>query len=249
MHRHRRIAIVSTAALAVAVGVFAYAQSGQDGAGENADIELSPKKISYAIGYDIGRKFEQQDVKINAKDLAAGLRDQQQGNAKRARMNEQQVDQVLQAFRQQLMQRQRQQQQAQAEQNQRAGKQFLAQNKNKQGVNVTDSGLQYKVIDPGQGQSPNANDQVTVHYTGKLLDGTVFDSSRKRGEPATFGVSQVIEGWTEALQMMKPGAKWKLWIPAELAYGQRGAGDTIKPGATLVFTVELLEVSRQNGSR
>ncbi len=123
------------------------------------------------------------------------------------------------------------------------GEAFLAANKAKEGVKTLESGLQYKVLTPGEGKSPKATDKVTVHYRGTLLDGTEFDSSHKRGEPAVFQVDQVIPGWTEALKLMKPGAKWELYIPAKLAYGERGAGQKIAPNATLVFEVELLKVN------
>jgi FKBP-type peptidyl-prolyl cis-trans isomerase len=131
-----------------------------------------------------------------------------------------------------------------AEANKQAGEAFLAKNKKRAEVNTTESGLQYEIINEGQGVSPTASDMVTVHYTGTLIDGTVFDSSVERGEPATFGVNQVIPGWVEALQMMKKGAKWRLYIPSNLAYGEQGAGDVIGPNATLIFDVELLDIVR-----
>ena len=123
------------------------------------------------------------------------------------------------------------------------GEAFLADNAKKDGVVVTASGLQYKVIKEGNGVKPTANDQVTVHYTGRLIDGTVFDSSVERGMPATFGVTQVIPGWVEALQMMREGDEWQLYIPSELAYGPNGAGGVIGPDATLIFDVQLIKVN------
>jgi FKBP-type peptidyl-prolyl cis-trans isomerase FklB len=123
------------------------------------------------------------------------------------------------------------------------GIKFLEQNKLKQGVKVTASGLQYQVIEQGYGKIPTANDKVTVHYTGMLIDGFIFDSSVQRGQPNTFGVTQVIKGWTEALQLMQEGDKWRLYIPYELAYGERGAGSSIPPYATLIFEVELIKVN------
>jgi FKBP-type peptidyl-prolyl cis-trans isomerase len=126
--------------------------------------------------------------------------------------------------------------------NRAEGEAFLATNKEKDGIVVTESGLQYEILEVGDGPKPTADQQVKVHYTGTLLDGTVFDSSVERGEPATFGVGQVIPGWTEALQLMPEGSKWKVYIPGDLAYGERGAGADIGPNAALIFEVELLEV-------
>jgi len=123
------------------------------------------------------------------------------------------------------------------------GERFLLENKTKPDVTTTASGLQYQVLTVGKGKTPTPNDQVTVHYTGKLLDGTEFDSSVRRGSPATFGVTQVIAGWTEALQLMREGDKWVLFIPENLAYGDRGAGSQIPPYATLVFEIELIKVN------
>ncbi|MBS1507344.1 MAG: FKBP-type peptidyl-prolyl cis-trans isomerase [Bacteroidetes bacterium] len=123
------------------------------------------------------------------------------------------------------------------------GRSFLEANKKNEGVITTASGLQYKVLASGAGKTPTASNEVTVHYTGTLIDGTVFDSSVKRGQPATFGVSQVIRGWTEALQLMKEGDKWMLYIPSELAYGERGSGPQIPPYSTLIFEVELIKVN------
>jgi len=129
-----------------------------------------------------------------------------------------------------------------AEENRAAGEAFLADNAKKDTVKVTNSGLQYEVIKEGTGRSPSASDKVTVHYKGTTLDGTVFDSSYKRGEPATFPLNQVIPGWTEGVQLMKEGAHYRFYIPADLAYGNRGAGPVIEPGATLVFEIELIKV-------
>ena len=129
-----------------------------------------------------------------------------------------------------------------ADANKKAGQEFLAENGKRDGVVTTASGLQYEVLTEGNGVQPGPDDVVTVHYTGKLIDGTVFDSSVERGEPATFGVMQVIPGWVEALQLMKAGSTWRLYIPSDLAYGPRGAGGVIGPNATLIFDVELLGV-------
>ena len=130
-----------------------------------------------------------------------------------------------------------------ADANRKAGEEFLAENAKRAEVVTTPTGLQYEVLTEGNGVQPTTDDMVTVHYTGKLIDGTVFDSSVERGEPATFGVTQVIPGWVEALQLMKKGSNWRLYIPSDLAYGQRGAGGVIGPNSTLIFDVELLDVT------
>jgi len=243
---HRWLGIAIGLGAALVVGMLAEAH---EGAGSHTHNDPSEAEISYALGYDIGRRFEEQDVSIDAEQLAAGLKtaqgDKENGQA---RLSEAEVEQVLNAFRQQLQQRQQAEMQAQAGDNLQAGEQFLQKNKQDSDVQETDSGLQYEVLREGEGQSPDANDEVTVHYRGELLNGDQFDSSYDRGEPATFPVNGVIDGWTEALQMMKPGAKWKLWIPADLAYGNQGRGQQIKPGSTLVFEVELISVSEQDGA-
>jgi FKBP-type peptidyl-prolyl cis-trans isomerase len=241
MHQRIRLCTAAGLALSLAAAVIAYGQRGESSKPER--VNLSTKHVSYAVGYDIGRKYKQLGVEVNPNQLAAGLRASL--TDAEPRMSEKQIDRTLQAFRRKLSKQRKQNEQTQAKEQIKAGEQFLRQNKQKEDVQVTDSGLQYKVMKPGSGQSPDANDRVTVHYTGKLLSGEVFGSSRKRGQPATFGVNEVIPGWTEALQLMKPGAKYKLWIPSDLAYGQQGAGK-IKPGSTLIFTVELLKVSRND---
>ena len=148
-------------------------------------------------------------------------------------------------FQTQLREKQQEEQAAVAAEKKEAEQAYLAENAKKEGVQTTESGLQYKVIEEGSGESPAETDQVQVNYEGKLLDGTVFDSSYERQKPATFGVNQVISGWTEGLQLMKEGAKYEFYIPADLAYGQRGSGPKIGPGETLIFTVELLDVIKQ----
>jgi FKBP-type peptidyl-prolyl cis-trans isomerase FklB len=146
------------------------------------------------------------------------------------------------AYQQQLQEEQQGQQNELAQKNREAGEAFLAENAEREGVQSTESGLQYEVIEEGDGESPGATDQVQVHYTGELISGEVFDSSRERGQPVTFGLSQVIPGWTEGLQLMNEGARYKLYIPSDLAYGQ-GGNQAIGPNATLVFDVELLAVN------
>ena len=189
---------------------------------------------------DIGNSLQELPVELNVDMLSQGVRDTIEGND--TRLSQEELDSVMQGFVKDMESAQQDQAQEQARSNQDKGEQFLAENKDKEGVETTDSGLQYKVLEEGDGPTPSKSDSVTVHYTGELIDGTVFDSSRERGEPVTFPVDAVIPGWTEALQLMKEGAKYELYIPADLAYGERGAGAQIGPNETLIFDVELIEV-------
>ena len=189
---------------------------------------------------DIGNSLQELPVELNVDMLSQGVRDTIEGND--TRLSQEELDSVMQGFVKDMEAAQQDQAQEQARSNQDKGEQFLAENKDKEGVETTDSGLQYKVLEEGDGPTPSKSDSVTVHYTGELIDGTVFDSSRERGEPVTFPVDAVIPGWTEALQLMKEGAKYELYIPADLAYGERGAGAQIGPNETLIFDVELIEV-------
>jgi len=157
-------------------------------------------------------------------------------------IDEDQMRKVLTAFRTELRDKQQEVAQMKSESNKQAGEEFLAKNRSNDGVVETESGLQYKVIQSADGPSPTINDKVKVHYTGKLLDGTVFDSSVERGQPASFRLNGVIKGWTEALQLMRVGEKWELYIPGELAYGERGSGGKIGPNELLIFEVELLGI-------
>jgi FKBP-type peptidyl-prolyl cis-trans isomerase FklB len=187
-----------------------------------------------------GRSIKEEGIDIDLEMFFQGIRDAA-GGAK-PKYSEQQIRDALTAFQREMRTRQEKQQQTAGEKNKREGQAFLAANKAKEGVTMLPSGLQYLVIRSGDGASPKVTDTVKVHYEGTLLDGTVFDSSIKRNEPAVFPVRGVIPGWTEALQRMKVGDKWKLFIPAELAYGARGAGRAIGPNSVLVFEVELLGI-------
>lgn len=218
-------------------------QGSAGGASANGDtVTLSndSQKRSYALGMDIGNSLKDLPVKPKVDYLAAGIRDVVQG--KKPQLSADEQKEVMQSFVKEVEAAQKKKTSAEAQTNLDAGKKFLADNKDKDGIKVTDSGLQYKVVKPGKGDSPDAKDSVKVNYEGKLIDGTVFDSSYERGEPVTFPVSAVIPGWTEALQLMKPGAEYMLYIPPNLAYGERGAGAKIGPNQTLVFKVELLKV-------
>ena len=190
-------------------------------------------KLSYALGLSMGQNFKGSGVdKLNADDFADALR-AVYGEGTPA-MTYDEAKQVVQEYFTNL--------QAKAgEMNAKAGKEYLANNAKEEGVKVTESGLQYLVVKEGNGKKPGPNDVVTVHYTGRLIDGTVFDSSVERGEPATFAVGQVIPGWVEGLQLMSEGSAYRLFIPSELAYGEHGTGP-IQPNSTLIFDVQLLKV-------
>jgi len=204
----------------------------------------APKSLedqaSYVIGLNIGRNLKAQEVPANLDVVMKGLRDGLSGA--QPVMTDEEMQTAMNTFQQQMMAKQEARMKEEGDKNKKAADEFLATNKAKKGVVTTASGLQYEVVKEGTGASPKATDQVTVHYTGTLLDGTQFDSSLDRGQPATFPVNQVIPGWTEALQLMKVGGKYKLYIPPALGYGDRGAGAQIGPNALLVFDVELLGI-------
>jgi FKBP-type peptidyl-prolyl cis-trans isomerase FklB len=197
-------------------------------------------KASYSIGYDIGETFKKQNVELNSESLLGGLNDALAGNE--ASLSKQDREKTLQAFQKAMMEKQAVASKEAGVKNAAEGEKFLTENKRKPNVKTTASGLQYKVLKEGSGPSPKETDTVLASYRGTLIDGTEFDSSYKRNEPATFPVNRVIKGWTEGLQLMKPGAKYQLVIPPSLAYGDRGAGQLIGPNATLIFDVELLKI-------
>ena len=197
-------------------------------------------KVSYSIGLDIGTTFKKQKMELNSDALAAGVKDGLSGG--KPLMSPDEVRQVMVQFSKDMREKAATVNKDAAEKNSKEGEKFLAENKAKPGVKTTASGLQYMVEKEGSGTPPKETDTAVVNYRGTLIDGTEFDSSYKRGEPATFPVNRVIKGWTEALQLMKPGAKYKLFIPSNLAYGAGGAGQDIGPNSTLIFEVELLSV-------
>lgn len=198
-------------------------------------------RISYALGLSMGNNFRSSGIeKIDVKDFADGVAAVFSGEKPRMTYDEAKAE--IQKFFTAMEERQRAAAEEIGKVNAAAGEEFLGKNGQRSEVKITTSGLQYEVLEEGTGIQPKAIDRVMVHYTGKLIDGTVFDSSVERGEPATFGVTQVIPGWVEALQLMKEGAKWRLFIPSNLAYGPNGAGGVIGPNATLIFDVELIKV-------
>jgi FKBP-type peptidyl-prolyl cis-trans isomerase FklB len=204
------------------------------------ELKTHQDSVSYAIGFNIGQNFKMQSVEVDANILAAAINDVL--TEKEGLLNEEQAQQIMMAYQTELMAKQEEKRKADGSKNLDAGKKFLAENKSKEGVQTTASGLQYKVIKMGDGPKPTSSDRVKCHYKGTLIDGKQFDSSIERGEPAVFPVTGVIAGWTEVLQMMPVGSKWQVFIPSELGYGDRGAGDDIGPNATLIFEIELLGI-------
>jgi FKBP-type peptidyl-prolyl cis-trans isomerase len=205
-----------------------------------AELKSFEEKISYVLGQEIGNSFKESPVEIDLDIFIQGMNDSLKD--RKSLLDADETNQIKQEFSRQVQQSRQTQMSALSEKNRAEGETFLAANKNKEGVVTTASGLQYKVLKRGDGPKPQKNDRVSVHYRGKLLDGTEFDSSHKRGKPATFQVSGVIRGWTEALQLMNVGSEYRLYIPSDLAYGQRGAGRKIGPNSTLIFDVELLGI-------
>lgn len=200
------------------------------------------EKISYIIGRDMAANFKKQGLEVDPEIFLQGFKEALSGTESKLKPEE--VQAAMMALQQEMQTRQSASQGQAAEANKKEGEAFLAQNKTKEGVVTLPSGLQYQVLQEGSGASPGPTDKVTTHYHGTLIDGTVFDSSYERGQPATFPVNGVISGWTEALQHMKEGAKWRLFLPSNLAYGAQGAGEDIGPHATLIFDVELISVNK-----
>lgn len=233
-HGRKTLEVAVIVGLLVSVGLFA--AEGEEAPKQKLDMA----EVSYCIGLSIGQNMKGQQIELDVDTFLEGLRAGLSGKA--SRMNADDMERAMKGLEQRLMKRQMEQSKRLGEENLQSGKAFLEENRKKEGVKVLPSGLQYKVLRAGGGKQPGPEDTVTVHYRGTLTDGTEFDSSYKRGEPATFPVKGVIAGWTEALQLMKEGAKWQLFIPAELAYGQRGAGRVIGPNAVLIFEVELTKV-------
>jgi FKBP-type peptidyl-prolyl cis-trans isomerase FklB len=212
----------------------------QVGAADQATLKSPKEKLSYSIGVDIGNTLKRQQIDADAAVLGQGIKDAMSGG--KLLLSEQEIRETMQSFQKDMVAKQTERMKKVGEENKKSGEAFLAENKKKPGIVTLPDGLQYKIVKEGAGKSPKATDTVTVNYRGTLIDGSEFDSSFKRGEPASFQVNGVIAGWTEALQKMKPGAKWQLFIPSNLAYGERGAGNMIGPNATLIFDVDLISV-------
>jgi FKBP-type peptidyl-prolyl cis-trans isomerase FklB len=207
-----------------------------------AALVTDKDKLSYSIGADLGKNFKTQGIDVDPSMLAKGMQDGMNGT--QLVLTEQQMKDVLNKFQKDLMTKRTSEFNKKAEENKVKGEAFLKENKTKAGVVTLPSGLQYKIVDAGKGAKPGKADTVTVEYTGRLIDGTVFDSTEKTGKPATFQVSQVIPGWTEALQLMPAGSTWEIYVPSALAYGPRSVGGPIGPNETLVFKIHLISVKK-----
>ncbi|MGD9202427.1 MAG: FKBP-type peptidyl-prolyl cis-trans isomerase [Chitinispirillia bacterium] len=214
----------------------------ESGSEKSKTVTLNTNRdtVSYFIGTDIAKSLENIRDEIDMDVLIQGLNDKL--SDKKLLVNENQAQKVMREFSSKMQKKQRDEKEAEGKENKESGEKFLEENKGKEGVVTTESGLQYSVIKQGNGKKPEKTDRVRVHYKGTTIDGKEFDSSYKRGEPATFPITGVIKGWTEALLLMNVGSKYKLCIPSDLAYGERGAGQDIGPNSTLIFEVELLDI-------
>jgi FKBP-type peptidyl-prolyl cis-trans isomerase FklB len=231
--------------LAIAMtGLVAGCSTAQDSANDPA-LDTTPEKVSYGMGLVLGERMSNDLPDLQMDQFLQGIQHGHAGDEETKRLTREQIQEALMAYQEELQSQQEQQYNELASQNLEAGEAFLAQNAEREGVETTESGLQYEVIEEGDGNNPTASDRVQVHYTGELINGDVFDSSRDRGQPVTFGLNQVIPGWTEGLQLMSEGARYKLYIPADLAYGP-GGNQAIGPNETLIFDVELLAVNPEN---
>jgi FKBP-type peptidyl-prolyl cis-trans isomerase FkpA len=206
---------------------------------DSAKITTLEQKVSYIIGHNMAKNLKQNGVELDEAAFLLALNDAKA--AKVSRISEEDSQKIMNEMQEKVMKKQEEDRKKVSSENIEKGKKFLEENKAKEGVKTTESGLQYKIITEGKGVKPKVTDTVTVHYAGKLIDGTEFDSSAKHGQPATFPLDGVIPGWTEVLQLMPQGSKWEVYIPSELAYGEGGQGP-IPASSTLIFEIELLEV-------
>ncbi len=209
---------------------------------QDPSLETTSEKVSYGMGLVMGERMSNDLPDLHMQQFIQGFEHGQSGEEDAKRLSREEIQTALVAYQKDMQAQQEQQYEELAQKNLEAGETFLAENAKRDGVETTESGLQYEVIEEGSGEKPTASDRVRVHYTGELINGEVFDSSRDRGEPTTFGVGQVIPGWIEGLQLMSEGARYKLYIPADLAYGPTG-NQAIAPNETLIFDVELLKIN------
>ncbi len=227
--KHKILLLLATMVLAVTVR-----------SEDKKELKSQREKISYSFGMNVANSLRSWEVELDYEVFLQAVKDVM-GN-KTTLMNDQEARQVMNAYRTEQTAKQQAKRKEQGEKNKAEGEKFLAENKTKPGVITLPSGLQYKVLTEGNGPIPKTNDTVNVNYRGTLIDGTEFDSSFKRNQPASFNVGFVIKGWTEALSMMKTGSKWQLFVPSSLAYGDQGSGKLIGPGSTLIFETELLSI-------
>jgi FKBP-type peptidyl-prolyl cis-trans isomerase FklB len=212
----------------------------QAGAAEKPFFKAEKDKVGYALGVDLARNLKKQGIEVDADAMANGLKDEFAGQ--KPRLTEDEIRKIVKEFQGEVRRKQARDRKIAAIENKQKGDAFLAENGKKEGVVTLPDGLQYKVLKEGQGKKPTENDKVEVHYRGTLINGTEFDSSYNRGQPTTFPVKGVIRGWREALQLMPVGSKWQIFIPAPLAYGERGSGQAIGPNETLIFELDLLAI-------
>ncbi len=221
------------------IALFSITACSQTNKTENLDIVSKVDSVSYSIGLDIGKNFKRQDIEITPALLLQGIN---HALADTSLLTDAQIRSTMMNFQREMREKQQNKSKLVAEKNKAEAEAFFKENKTKEGVITLPSGLQYKVLKSGNGKTPKLSSTVEAHYAGRLLDGTEFDSSYKRGKPFTTKVTGVIKGWTEILQLMKEGDKWEVYIPSELAYGERGSGPTIGPNAALIFDMELISV-------
>ena len=239
----KKVFFMKKSLLCLLMSIFVFvniATGGDTPAKQKKELKTEKEKISYSLGVEIGRSFKELKEEIDMDTLWKGFSDSIHG--RELLMTEQESRTVKQTFLTRIQKQRKAKHENMSDDNKKEGMTFLLENKTKSGVITTKSGLQYIVLRKGDGDQPKETDQVKVHYRGTLLNGDEFDSSYKRGNPATFRLNAVIKGWQEGLQLMSPGSKYKFFIPSELGYGERGAGNMIGPNATLIFEVELLDI-------
>jgi FKBP-type peptidyl-prolyl cis-trans isomerase len=238
-----------TAAALTLAALAACDQQGQGGtdAAAPATLDTDAQKFGYAIGVDLGKSLQPVKADVDIAALKAGLDDAFAGTT--PKLDDAAREEIKNTVAKKMQERQQAERAEQASKAQQEGEAFLAENAKREGVKTTESGLQYEVLTEGKGDKPTAEDRVTVHYKGTLINGEEFDSSYARGQPVTFPLSNVIPGWTEGVQLMTPGSKYKFVIPSKLAYGERGAGVKIGPNETLVFEVELISIEKEEAKK
>ena len=235
-----KIRIIAVMVAALVISASAFAEDKKED--KKSEFKTEKEKVSYSIGTSIGANFRMQEIDVDLDVMLRGIKDAIA--EKEFAMTEEQMRETMMAFQKKMQEKMMAKREKEMKENAEKGKKFLEENKKKKGVVTLPSGLQYKVIKEGTGATQKDTAQVKTHHRGTLIDGTEFDSSYKRGKPAEFPVRGVIKGWTEALQLMKEGAKWELYIPSELAYGERGSAPNIGPNSALIFEIELIEVMK-----